>query len=679
MKSLLITREKLRTVVDVLKAINDSVDTQEVKRLENILVYMLLLPVIGLCSLISFIVSFFVIEYSFTISLINFGFFIFSGLVIHLIIKLKLNVNLTTHLLSIWISVWLLFTTVFYFQYAGPSIQPLGFVLILLTLFRITITMLLYVSAGTIIMGIWLWIQYNRTNFYMDHAYFTSHFLFYTILFVITTIVYRINSNRFRGIQDKLLTITKKNIEMEILNRNLDANTEILLQQNKDIETSNILLKKNEELLNQLAYFDDLTKLPNRKMLLDRLNLLIHQSGDNPIPFYLIFLDLDNFKIINDTMGHRSGDMLLQEIVSVLKSVLHPEDTLGRIGGDEFTILIHRNLPEDKILSYANNIRLKLASPVLVDHVEIHSSASFGIAMFPKDGTEVVELMKCADMAMYKAKEIGRNTVRFFESCMRDEIHKKIELEIYLRKAIDNDLFWLALQPQFYCSTQKLRGFEVLLRLEDKNLSPVSPEVFIPVAEETGLIIPIGIWVIRESIRYYQRLERYIPDETVVSINISSKQLLHPGFTGTISTILEETGIDPVKIEFEITESVFIENLAIAIATVNDLHNMGIKIALDDFGTGYSSLNYLRALPIDILKIDRSFVDNIIENPVQANLLRDIIMLVHNLSISVVSEGVESESQKQYLQTYGCDIIQGFLLGKPMREKDFLEFIKATV
>jgi diguanylate cyclase (GGDEF)-like protein len=671
--------KKLWSVFNVLKALNATDKILEVNEFENTLAYMFLIPIIWLCGLISFVVCFFILQYSLPVSLIHFGFFFISGLMVILIIMLKINVVLTTHLLSIWISLWFFISAIIYFQYVGPAVLTLGLILILLTVFRITNAMLLYVCASTTSLGIWLWIQYGGKNFFLDNLYFANQFIFYGILFLIAPIVHRINLNRFLGIQDKLKMITQQNHEMQILYHDLETNREALLTQNKEMETSNIQLKKNEELLNQLAFFDDLTKLPNRKMVLDRLNHLIHLDKENIIPFYLIFLDIDNFKRVNDTMGHRSGDVLLQRIVEILKSVLDPEDMLGRIGGDEFTIIIQRNLSEDQILFHADKIRGKLAAPILVDHVEIHSSASLGIAMFPRDGTEEIELMKCADTAMYKAKELGRNAVQFFKNSMKAEILKKISLEIQLRKAIINNLFWLAFQPQFFCDSRRLRGFEVLLRMEDKNLSPISPAIFIPVAEETGMIIQIGNWVIQEAFRSYQRIKKYLQQEIILSINISSRQLLYPDFPHIIRTTLKETGFDPRMVEFEITESIFIENMVIATAAVDELHNLGVRIALDDFGTGYSSLNYLRTLPIDVLKIDKSFVDNIAENSGNANLLHDIITLVHNLGISVVAEGVETESQMQYLITYSCDIIQGFFLGKPMREKELIEFIMGSV
>ena len=359
-----------------------------------------------------------------------------------------------------------------------------------------------------------------------------------------------------------------------------------------------------------------------------------------------------------------------------LRSVLHPEDLLGRLGGDEFALIIQRQLKEEEMLFYLENIREILIEPFIIEDSKFLVSASFGVSMFPQDGNTATDIMKSADTAMYKAKEQGRNCIQFYSIQMKNEIIKRIEFENILREAVENNEFQLVYQPQYRLSPKHLRGIEVLTRWHSNKLGFVSPEQFIPVAEETRLIIPLGEWIIRTACTQSKYIFDNFQKDIVMSINISAVQIMDSSFVEMVNTIIVETGCNPNNIEFEITESVFISSMDYVIHILTELKNLGIRIALDDFGTGYSSLNYLQLLPIDTLKIDKSFVNSINQQQSKRPIVGSIISLVHQMDISVVAEGVENETQLHYLKEQQCDFIQGFHWGKPLKEHELVNLLE---
>lgn len=464
-----------------------------------------------------------------------------------------------------------------------------------------------------------------------------------------------------KGVKAKIKQIVDQNEELSLLYEEIAATEEELAAQNRQLQDYNQALQQNEEKLNYLAFFDSLTELPNRKMIFDRLELLIRISRTDNKKFSLIFIDLDNFKRVNDSLGHHAGDMLLKAAVQRLKSVIHQEDLLGRLGGDEFALIVQRKLKENELLAYLETVRESLVDPFTIEESKFIVSASFGVSMYPQDGDSANEIMKSADTAMYKAKENGRNGIHFFSVEMKSEILKRIEFENILREAVEQEEFHLVYQPQYRPDPKQLRGIEVLARWNSAILGPVSPVQFIPFAEETGLIVLLGRWIIRTACRQSKTISDAYQCPVVMSINISPVQIMEPTFVDMVKTILTETACDPRTIEFEITESVFISSMDYVINVLNELKQLGIRIALDDFGTGYSSLSYLQRLPIDTLKIDRSFVNGIEQQKTRKPIVGSIISLVHQMDISVVAEGVENEAQLHYLKDQACDYIQGLL------------------
>ncbi|NLK71048.1 MAG: EAL domain-containing protein [Clostridiales bacterium] len=457
--------------------------------------------------------------------------------------------------------------------------------------------------------------------------------------------------------------------ELTRLYKDVELAKEELTKKNKTLMEYNNLMMENEKKLNHLAFFDMLTDLPNRKMIISRLNYLIDRANDNPTDLAVVFIDLDNFKRVNDTMGHHSGDLLLQSATSRMKTLIKPNDMLGRLGGDEFALIIQQPLSDEEIFEYLTLLKNVIEQPFTIEKNEFTITASFGFAVFPEDGKNSIDLLKCADTAMYKAKEQGKNNIVRFSKEMNEEITRRMEFENKMMSAIQKDEMYLVFQPQ-YSTDKELRGFEALVRWKSAELGVVNPLDFIPIAEETKYIIPLGEWILKTACNIFMKLRNELECEMMLSINISSVQIMDPSFLDMVKKILEQTNFPPNLLEFEITESVFISSMDYVIDILNKLKKIGVKIALDDFGTGYSSLNYLQMLPIDTLKIDKSFVDNINSENARKQIVGPIISLVHQMNISVIAEGVETEEQLKYLRNHKCDFIQGYLFGKPLTNED---------
>ncbi len=474
-----------------------------------------------------------------------------------------------------------------------------------------------------------------------------------------------------RRIAQEIEKSKKKTADLEKANIEIQAREEETERQNSLLTEYNRAMKENEERLYQMNHFDALTGLPNRVKISARMDLLISLLANKNMSFALVYIDLDNFKKINDTIGHRVGDLMLQAVSTRLTTIISEEDMLGRWGGDEFAILIQRPLDEGDILSYVESVRDSFNQMFTLEDSDYKMSASFGIALFPQDGETSAELIKCAETAMYKAKEYGKNMVQFYKREMKDEIVRRIKYEGQLLSAINNNELYLCYQPQFDTKTKKLRGFEALCRWKNTKLGEVSPMEFIPVAETIGFIVPLGEWVLETACRTLKEYsEKYHWDGTM-SVNISAVQLMSPQFLQSVKSILSKTQVDPKKLESEITESVLVSNLDHAISILKDVSSLGISIALDDFGTGYSSMNYLRLLPISVLKIDKSFIDELPAKDTQRLMVGSIISLVHQMKMVTVAEGVDEERKLALLAKYDCDYIQGYIWGRPVPETDF--------
>ena len=428
--------------------------------------------------------------------------------------------------------------------------------------------------------------------------------------------------------------------------------------------------KASEQRIHRLAYYDALTHLPNRTLFQDRLHTALQQGERNKSWVVLMFLDLDRFKPINDSLGHAAGDRMLKDMATRLLACVDDDDTVARMGGDEFTLLLQpratRVMALNQAVSVAEQILASLVQPFVLENREFFVTASIGIALSPQDGNELSQLMKNADTAMYHAKERGKNNFQFYQADMNASALERLELESDLRHALEQQEFILYYQPQFSGDGKRLTGVEALLRWNHPRRGLVPPGDFIPVLEELGLVVDVGDWVLAESCRQLKCWHQAKVRVPKVSVNISVRQFSDGQLGTRIANILKETGLSPACLELELTESILMREVSEALQILASLKNLGLSIAVDDFGTGYSSLNYLKQFPIDVLKIDRTFVDGLPAGEQDAQIVRAIIAMAHSLNLAVIAEGVETHEQLEFLREHGCDEVQGYLFGRPM-------------
>lgn len=424
-----------------------------------------------------------------------------------------------------------------------------------------------------------------------------------------------------------------------------------------------------------LAYHDALTDLPNRTLLKDRLTLALAQARRNEQMLAVMFLDLDQFKVVNDTAGHVEGDKLLQSVSQQLNSVLREGDTVARVGGDEFILL----LPKIEQLADATEIAERVLTAVgrtrvIVGH-EFNISISIGITLFPTDGDDAETLLTNADIAMYQAKEQGKNNFQFFTPVMNTRIQNRLALENDLRHGLERGEFVVYYQPQLNISTGQIVGVEALVRWQHPERGLVLPMEFIPVAEETGLIVPLGEWVLHAACAQIRSWQEAGLPPLRVAVNLSAREFQQGNLIEAVAGVLEETGLAPEFLQLEITEGVSIQDVDFTIKVMGELKEMGVQIAIDDFGTGYSALSYLRRFPIDVVKIDRSFVCDLTIDSTDAEIATTIIVMAHNLGLEVIAEGVETEEQLAFLKQRRCDEMQGYLFSKPVPAEKLEEIL----
>ncbi len=426
-----------------------------------------------------------------------------------------------------------------------------------------------------------------------------------------------------------------------------------------------------EQEIQHMAFHDSLTGLPNRSMLTEQLNgeLLKARTGESAGA--ILFLDIDNFKMVNDSFGHENGDDLLRRVSRRFQEVVGEKHIVARLGGDEFIVLLVGVTDMERIGEYAQNLLNIFSEPIDVCCQKVFLAVSIGISRYPADGLDEGNLLRDADIALHEVKQGGKNGWKFFDQSMQNKVLNKMEMEQDLRNAVHNQEFFAVYQPIVETVSKRVVGYEVLARWKSPKRGDVLPNEFIPVAEENGLIIPIGNWVMHKACEFGQRL-RAQGKPGSVSVNISARQLAREDFVATVSHILAQTGLPPGDLELEITESVLIESFAMNIEKLLKLRKIGVKVSLDDFGTGYSSLTYLKALPISRLKIDKSFIEDIDRNKTDAAILGTIIQLAHEIGLDVVGEGVETEAQYRILCRHNCDIIQGYLISRPISEEIIL-------
>ena len=442
--------------------------------------------------------------------------------------------------------------------------------------------------------------------------------------------------------------------------------------------------KRAEEQIRRLAYCDSLTGIPNRQAFLEMLERELQRSKIGNRKFAVLFMDLDAFKRINDTLGHDVGDQLLKQVSERLRDTIRPSDlmsrgdllpraeaarsdgtNLARLGGDEFTILIPDLERVEYALNVAHRVKDAMRRPFLIEGNEIFVTASIGISLFPEDGDDSTSLLKYADTAMYHAKNCGKNNAKLYSSSLTMQIMSHVRLEVGLRRALQNDELYLLYQPQLDVRSSEIVGVEALVRWRHAERGVVSPSEFIPLAEETGLIVPIGEWVLRTACRQARHWQKLARRPVRMAVNLSAKQFKDENLSQIVMSALHDTGLDPRLLELELTEGTLMDDAKATLATLEQLRGIGVYLSIDDFGTGYSSMNYLKRFDVRALKIDRSFISGLPQDSENAAITRAIIAMAHGLKMIVVAEGVETGEQLVLLEEYGCDLVQGFYLGRP--------------
>ena len=468
------------------------------------------------------------------------------------------------------------------------------------------------------------------------------------------------------------LALHQRELEDRVVARTSELHSANGLLQNEINER-----KAAAERIQYLAYYDSLTGLPNRRMFSELLTRSISHARRHENCLAVLFIDLDRFKTINDTLGHEAGDSLLNEVAKRLKSSLREHDIVARLGGDEFVVLLPDVTEETHASAVAQKILTAIGRPLVLLRQEFRITASVGITTYPKDGADEPTLMKNADVAMYQAKAEGKNNFQFYSEELNANSFERLTLESSLRRALERHEFALHFQPKIDFPTGRITGVEALLRWQHQDLGTLGPTRFISIAEETGLIIPIGRWVLKSACLQNVAWQREGLPELTMAVNLSARQFNDENLLHDVADILEDTGMDPALLELEITESMLMHNVEKAIKTLNGLKQIGVRLAIDDFGTGYSSLSNLKKFPINTIKVDRSFIRDIPGNPEDVGITDAIIAMGRTLSLTVVAEGVETKEQAEFLRQHACDEFQGFYFSKAVRPTEFAKLLRA--
>jgi diguanylate cyclase (GGDEF)-like protein len=525
---------------------------------------------------------------------------------------------------------------------------------------------LIYVLVG----GLWILLSDKILGIFVKNP--ESYMLiqtykgwFYVIL--TTFLIYSLVSKKLFLLKSALKKIYDNFEELNSAHEELVALDEELRQQYDELDKNRNALILKEKDLNFLAFYDTLTTLPNRTSFETELNKLI--SDKNTQNFAVLYADIDNFKNINDTLGHYAGDLLLKHIASILKEQIHAPNFISRLSGDEFALILKGISNKEEIILQLQTLLNHLRKPWVLDSHEFFISFSIGIALYPEHGADASILLKNVDTAMYNVKKLSKDGYCFYSETLHENNLKYVTLVNELRKAVDNENFFLLYQPIVDMSTNMISGVEALIRWKHPIKGIIPPMEFIPIAEETGIIHQIGDWVLKTAFIQKKKWENEGYENLIMSINISAKRICDKTFIKKVKKLLSEIPVNCSKIQFEVTETALIENLSDSVEVLKELKAMGIKIALDDFGTGYSSLNYLKKLPIDTVKIDREFVKTISNQENNQLIIQSVIKLIHDLNLDIIAEGIETIEQLEFLKLNNCDLGQGYLFDKPISEE----------
>ena len=510
--------------------------------------------------------------------------------------------------------------------------------------------------------------------------YFTTHFgslEHLSSLFAVSSAAksFMLRLNEQQSLSQEIMLSTLQGVRWHRIEASYDAHSEQIYLLAHDIQEE----RDHEVAVYRLNNYDGLTNLPNRNLLYQQLESALQNAKKRQREFGLLYLDLDGFKVINDNFGHRVGDELIQRVAERIKSSIPAAACLYRLGGDEFVVVLENPQAIDELEDIARSIMHNASNTYLVAEMEMMITASIGIASYPQHAEDVDNLLKNADAAMYRAKSTGHNLYCVYENRMADNINAHLTLGSGLRKGIDNEEFELHYQPKVALPKENVVGAEALIRWNHPELGMVSPDKFIPLAEESGLILPLGEWVIRRACRQLQEWRQQGHPPIRLSVNLSSRQFMQADLVDMVKGILEETGVDPEYLELELTESMLMTDALQSIEKLHSFRKLGLTLSIDDFGTGYSSLSYLKKFPIQTLKIDRSFIHDIGVDGDNDAIVKATIAMAKSLNLKVIAEGVENRSQVNALGTYQCQEVQGFLYSKPLPSDDFMQYLQSQV
>jgi diguanylate cyclase (GGDEF)-like protein len=470
----------------------------------------------------------------------------------------------------------------------------------------------------------------------------------------------------------------RENIQIEledskrVLESTVDERTKDLKNTNIDLERVIEKKEKAEQSLQYLAYHDELTGLPNKNLLVDRINQSIKISLRDNQQMAILFLDLDRFKNINDSLGHTIGDKLLQEVSARIHKALRSHDTVSRNGGDEFVIVLEKLKSSNEAINVAKKVIKCVTDTFVIMSHKIHIGASVGISLYPNDGGNPLTLLRNADTAMYRAKQSGGNQLQFYDESMSNQLRDRLQLENELHNALEKNEFYMVYQPQLDCTTGITVGFESLIRWNNESYGEIGPDRFVPLLEETGLIYDVGDWIVIQVIEY---IRSHDVNDVSFSINLSSLQCNSIDFVRFVKSEISEAGVDASRIEFEITESLLINDFDKTTRFLDELHSIGCTIALDDFGTGYTSMSYLARLPIDVIKIDKSLIRNIDSNASLQSIVKAIMTMSESLGMTNIIEGIETSAELAKIKSLKGNVIQGYLFSKPLKADEVEEWL----
>jgi diguanylate cyclase (GGDEF)-like protein len=641
------TMNKIKTIPDVLNKINESTgDRALISYYENIMVSMYASSLLFIAAIVNFLVRFNLQKFSIGQSLVDSLFFILLAILFWFVVKIKINVKIMNWIIAILSGLTLIYIFIRFYDVIGPAVWTVAFIQLSLALVRISKSMLMLLELATIIAFFYsIYHTFENQFLNLDLIYFVVQFVLFLVLSLILASVHQINVNRYFSVEKKYQEVTEKNVEIELLND---------------------VIKKSEEQAKDIAYHDILTGLPNRYYLTTSLNRIINQCKCKDRFLGVFFMDLDDFKLINDTMGHDMGDALLKMVAQRLKNSMRENDLVARIGGDEFIILIQSLGEYQEMDTIARQILDCFKQPYHLDGQKCYITTSLGLAICPTDGDDGETLIKHADIAMYKAKEKGKNQYVRFSEAMKKQIHETMEITHELYEALNNREFELFYQPQINVLNGKIVGIEALIRWHHQNRGLLLPNEFMKIAEKTSLINEIGEWVLYTACQQAKEFQDLGATDLRISVNLSARELLHPQIAERIESIIRETGLAHNCLELEITEKTAMMEKEKMPKILESLKKTGVHMTIDDFGSEYASLKYLKKLPIDRIKIPMLNINGDINSDTDKAFTKAIIVLARDMGCLVTAEGVQTKKQYEFLNQRMCDEVQGYYYHKPL-------------